>query len=331
MHVVGLVAADLLDLLALRLGQVLVPADLLQHAVAERRMAVLDLGADRIRAFGEQVHAVALVAPQRAEVEAAVAHRLGRVVEVGRAGMLVLRRAPARPRQAVVVAVARAAVGLERHRVEGVLVLHVQLQALRRLARVADRQRAAVELARHVLRQHAALVVDLDVLEHLLLEAELLGEQIHDLVIGLGLEERPEDLLAPLQRAVRRGERAVRLEGRRPAAGRRRPCGRASPRPVGCGSTTTSRSSFSNAFLRSGPRVCELARGPRRPWPSGCRAARRSPWPRARRRPSATAGCRPPPSASCPGSAPPCSRRTRPRRATSASRRLRPGRSSPAG
>ena len=42
-------------------------------------------------------------------------------------------------------------------------------------------------------------------------KAELLGEQIHDLVVGLGLEERPEHLLAPLQRAVGGRHRPDRL------------------------------------------------------------------------------------------------------------------------
>ncbi len=155
---------------------------------------------------------------------------LGRVVEVGRAGMLHGGGAPARPRQAVVVAVARAAVGLQRHLVEGVLVGHVQLQPLGALAGVADGPHALVELAGDVLHDRLVLL-DLDVLEHLLVEAELLGEEIHDLVVGLGLEERPEHLLAPLQRAVGGRHRArPSRTASPPAAGRRRRCGRAARR-----------------------------------------------------------------------------------------------------
>ena len=94
--------------------------------------------------------------------------------------MLDLRRAPARPGQAVIVALARAVLGPQRDEVEVLLVRHVQLQPLGRLAAVAGRPAAAVHLAQDVLGQRA-LVLDLDVLEHLVGEAELLGEQVHDL------------------------------------------------------------------------------------------------------------------------------------------------------
>ncbi len=55
-------------------------------------------------------------------------------------------------------------------------------------------------------------VVDLDVLEHLLREAELAGQHEHDIVVVLRFEDRLDDLLAPLDRAVGRGARARALE-----------------------------------------------------------------------------------------------------------------------
>ena len=177
--------------------------------------------------------------------------------------MLELRRAPARPRQAVVVALVRAGRGLLREHVEVVLVRHVRLQALRRLAAVAGRPAAAVDLAQDVLG-HRQVVLDLDVLEHLVGEAELLGEEIHHLVVVLRLEDRLDDLLAPLDRAVGRRARAVGL-----VAGRDRQqvgvvlaLGASAAQVVGCGSATTSSSSFSMPFCAFGMRVTVLP-----PWP----------------------------------------------------------------
>ena len=60
--------------------------------------------------------------------------------------MLVFRRAPARPRQAVVVALVRTADCLLRQHVEVFLVRHVRLQPLRRLTAVAGGPAAAVDL-----------------------------------------------------------------------------------------------------------------------------------------------------------------------------------------
>ena len=62
-------------------------------------------------------------------------------------------------------------------------------------------------LAHDVLGQRLA-VLDLDVLEHLVGEAEFLGQQIQDFTVALRFEERLDDLLVRLQRAVRRGARA---------------------------------------------------------------------------------------------------------------------------
>ena len=64
--------------------------------------------------------------------------------------------------------------------VEVRLVGHMRLQPLRRLTAVAGRPAAAVDLAQDIFGiRH--IVLDLDVLEHLVGEAELLGEEIHDL------------------------------------------------------------------------------------------------------------------------------------------------------
>ncbi len=128
-------------------------------------------------------------------------------------GCLISRRAPARPRQAVVVAADLRLVGLgaQRHQVELVLVAHMRLQPLRRLAGIAGREAAAVDLAQQILRRRP-LVFHLDVLEHLVGEAELLRQAIDDLVVVLRFEDRLDDLLAPLQRTVRGGARTRRFE-----------------------------------------------------------------------------------------------------------------------
>ena len=209
-----------LDDRLLGFGEILVPAELLEHAVGELGIAVLDLGAERVGALGQEVvlarRAVgqldlALDAEAGAERAAAVHDvQIGVVERVG-AGMLELRRAPARPRQAVIVALGRTILRPQRDQVEVLLVGHVQLEALRRLAAIAGRPAAAIDLAQDVLGNRP-IVLDLDVLEHLVGEAELLRQEIHDLVVVLRFEDRLDDLLAPLQRAVRRRARARRLE-----------------------------------------------------------------------------------------------------------------------
>jgi hypothetical protein len=101
-------------------------------------------------------------------------------------------------------------------------VAHVRLQPLGALAGVADGPDAAVDLAQDV--SGIGLVQALDllhlvVLDQLLAEAELLGQLVHDHVVGLRLPQRLDDLLAPLHRAVGRRARAAGLELR--AAGSR--------------------------------------------------------------------------------------------------------------
>ena len=124
-----------------------------------------------------------------------------------------LRRAPARPGQTVEVAAnLRIVLGrAQRHQIELVLVLHVRLQPLRRLAGVAGAPASAIHFAQDVLG-HRTVAFDLDVLEHLVGEAELLGHQIKNLIVVLGLEAWRDDRLAPLQRAVGRNARAGSFE-----------------------------------------------------------------------------------------------------------------------
>eukprot|EP01136_Pigoraptor_vietnamica_P020217 Opistho-1_new@68782 len=148
--------------------------------------------------------------------------------------MLEVRRAPARPRQAVIVTLVRPRRGLLGEHVEVFLVRHMRLQPLRRLAAVTGGPAAAVDLAGDILDDRQ-IVLDLDVLEQRVGKAELLGEEIHHLVVVLGLEDRLDDPLAPLDGAVGRGARAVGLVagGDRQQVGvvlacrrQRRPCGR---------------------------------------------------------------------------------------------------------
>ena len=219
---VGIVAADLVDGGEFGRGEILVPAELLEHAIGELGIAVGELRALAVGAFGQQVdvlhRTVRLLlfvdhAETRAERAAAVLGVKVGVVERMRSRMLDLRRAPARPRQAVIVAADFRLVGLgaQGHQVELALVLHVRLQPLRRLAGIAGRESAAVDFAQQVFRRRP-LVLDLDVLEHPVGETELLRQPVDDLVIVLRFEDRLDDLLAPLQRAVGRGARARGFE-----------------------------------------------------------------------------------------------------------------------
>src|SRR3546814_7435729 len=63
------------DRLALVVAEVLVPAELLEHLHGELGIAVLDLRAGRVRAVGQQAHAVPLHTEAGTEAEAALGHR----------------------------------------------------------------------------------------------------------------------------------------------------------------------------------------------------------------------------------------------------------------
>ena len=90
------------------------------------------------------------------------------------------------------------------------------LQPLRTLAGVADGPHAAVEFAGDILDQRF-IVLDLDVLAQLLFDAELFRQLVHNGVIRQRLEQRCDHPVAPLQRTVGGGHRAVGFElgGRR--------------------------------------------------------------------------------------------------------------------
>src|SRR4029453_18551921 len=82
---------------------------------------------------------------------------------------------------------------------------------LGRLTAIPGRPPAAIDLAQDVLCRDRT-ILDFDVLEHLVSEAELSGKHVHDIVVILALEDRFDDLLAPLQRAVGGGARSFPLK-----------------------------------------------------------------------------------------------------------------------
>ena len=322
--------------------EIAVPAELLEHAEREFGVAVHDRRADRIGAFGEQVlvdflldllavlHDLALDHPldaeARAEGAAALLHRQVGVVEDRGARMLELRRSPAGPRQAVEVAAdLRIVLGrAQRDEVELRLVAHVRLEPLRRLAAIAGRPAAAVDLAQNVLCGHRA-VLDLDILEHAVGETELLREHVHHVVVVLRLEDRRNDLLAPLDRPVRRRTRAVHLEA---GAGRQqvgavlavrehRPGGR-----IGIAHDEELELLDPAGGLRHPrDRVAAMPHDEHRL--EGCRAGRPGPSATRWRRTSACSGCPRSPSTSCWRSATASTRSRPPTPGTNASRRLR--------
>jgi hypothetical protein len=87
----------------------------------------------------------------------------------------------------------------------------VRLEPLRRLAAIAGGPAAAVDLAKDVFSRNGP-VLDLDVLEHPVSKAELAGQHVHGVVVVLRFKDRLDDLLAPLQRAIRGRPRTIHLE-----------------------------------------------------------------------------------------------------------------------
>mmetsp|Transcript_16872 Transcript_16872/g.21792 ORF Transcript_16872/g.21792 Transcript_16872/m.21792 type:complete len:374 (+) Transcript_16872:1501-2622(+) len=119
---------------------------------------------------------------------------------------------PARPRHSVVITICRTTICLQRSPVEGVLVFHVQLDALRRLTGVPDGPHTFVELARDAFNVGCVFVFHLDVAEETIGPAKLVSEQPHDLVVRLALKERCHNLIAPLEGAVGSGHRPTGLK-----------------------------------------------------------------------------------------------------------------------
>src|SRR5262249_57826114 len=131
------------------------PAELLEHPIGELGIAVLDLRAERVGALGQKVVLargavgkldLALHAEAGAEGAAAVHHAQIGVVERMGAGMLEFGRAPARPRQAVIVALGGTILGPQGDEGGILLVGPVELEALRRLAAISRRPAAAIDL-----------------------------------------------------------------------------------------------------------------------------------------------------------------------------------------
>ena len=225
------VAADLLDDGEFVRREFAVPAELLEHAQGELRIAVLDLRILGI-GLGQERYAVALDTETGAESAAAVLDALGGVVEQRRARMLDFRRAPARPGQTVIVAADLGRILGRAHadQIERGLVLHVRLEPLRRLAAIAGREAAAVHFPQHVLGRNFG-AFDLDVLEHLVGEAELLGQKIDNLAVVLRFEDRLARSARPTgSSGWRRRASPTSRTGCRSAADRCCPCARHWPR-----------------------------------------------------------------------------------------------------
>ena len=200
-----------LGLLLLGLGQLIPPAELFHQVGSDLGIAVFYFTPLRPGVFGEQRDALILDAETGAETAAPFRDRNAGVVEDVAAGVLHLRGAPAGPGQTVHFATDRAALGLEVGLVEGVPVLLVRLEPLRALAGVAHAPHAAVVFAGDVFQQWL-VVLYLDVLEQLVGKAELLAQEIHDLVVDLGFEQGLDHLVAPLHGAVGGGDGTIGLE-----------------------------------------------------------------------------------------------------------------------
>ena len=209
---VGLGPCDGVDGRALFIRQVTVPAEIHQHLHGEFRISILDFGTSTVDAFGQQVVTIPLHAKAGAEGQTTFRDRLGHVVEVRRARMLHFGSAPAWPWHTVIVPIGGTTHGLQRRPVERVLVCHVQLDPLGRLAGIADCPHPGIELPRDAFDVRRIRVVHLDVAEEAVRPAELVGEHADDFMVSLGLEQRINHLVAPLERPVGRRDRAISLE-----------------------------------------------------------------------------------------------------------------------
>ena len=78
------------------------------------------------------------------------------------------------------------------------LVLHVRLHPLRRLAGITDRPHTLVEFAGNVFDQRL-ITIHRDVPEHAVSKSELLGELVDDGVVRQRVKGWLDDFLTPLQ------------------------------------------------------------------------------------------------------------------------------------
>ena len=143
------------------------------------------------------------------------------IVEDMRARMAHFRRAPARPRQAVEIALdfcRRIRLGAQRHQIKLILMRHMRLQAFRRLTRIARADRAAIDFTQDAFG-NGFLALHLNALENLPLEADrhiaLFGclieracKPIERFIIILALKNRLHHLIAPLHGTIGSGAAA---------------------------------------------------------------------------------------------------------------------------
>jgi hypothetical protein len=170
-------AALPLDLRLLLGRQVGVPAEPLQHRIGELGIAVLDLRASTTRSRSASSVSPLRSRPKRGRKvpPPSFTCEIG-VVEDMRAGMAHLAACPstARAGRNSRRRYRRALRGAQRHDVELVLVRHMQLQPLGRLAGIAGRPAAAVDLAQQGFGRRLVPILPLKtilMLEHLAGEA----------------------------------------------------------------------------------------------------------------------------------------------------------------
>ena len=141
--------------------------------------------------------------------------------------MLELGRAVARPGQTEIVACrviagffVLATLRTQGFDVEKMHVSHVRFEALRALAGVPNCPAGLVDFTQDIFGYgfvHALDLLHLVILGQLFGKAQFFSELMHDHVVTAAFPQRLDDLLAPLQRTVRRRDRAagLKLSGRR--------------------------------------------------------------------------------------------------------------------
>ena len=179
---VGLVTGNRIDSSTFIRRKITIPAQFLEHAHGEFRIAVLDFRPYRIRTFGQEVIAFVFNPETGTEAQSAFSNRLVGVIEQRCARMPHFSRPPARPGKTVIFTIKRAANSLQRGPVKSMLILHMGLHTFRRLAGIADGPHTLVELTRDIFDQRL-IVVDRNIAEHAVSKAQFLGELVDDRVV----------------------------------------------------------------------------------------------------------------------------------------------------
>ena len=208
---VGFLAGNTVDHRPLFVGQITIPAEFGQRSHGKFRIPVFDIRIDRPGALGQQIVAIPFNPEPGAEGQAALTHRFRRIVEDRCPRMAHFRRTPARPGHAVIFAIQRAANGLQRGFVKGMLVGHMGAQPLWRLTGITNGPHAFVDFPRDVFNQRL-IIFHLDVFEQLISKAKLCRKLIGDGVIRQRFKQRIDNRITPLDRPVRRGHRAIGFE-----------------------------------------------------------------------------------------------------------------------